>query len=157
VSNILKIFFLWSERTKYYPLFALKLSDFTSDSSQRFILDLKRAEQDNGEANVFTLACFEKSNLLDILFQLIDSAKCSETVIDYVVEIIYNFVSFADFKPDERDELVKSECLPFDLTHLNEQFKDEKGILKICGFLLYQDYNKIYQEWKIKFKRLICF
>ena len=41
-----------------------------------------------------------KKTILDYIFELIDTPKCSSTVIDFVMNIIYNFVTYGDFKED---------------------------------------------------------
>ena len=90
VSNLLKIFSLWSERSFYYPLFVINLQSFDSIDSS-FI---KKSVNTN----------FQSKSILDVLFELIDTANCSKLVIDYVLDIVYNLVTFADFKPDENIE-----------------------------------------------------
>jgi len=90
VSNLLKIFSLWSERSFYYPLFVINLQSFDSIDSS-FI-----AKSVNTN--------FQSKSILDVLFELIDTANCSKLVIDYVLDIVYNLVTFADFKPDENIE-----------------------------------------------------
>lgn len=107
ISNLLKIFQLWSERAKYYPLFILKRDDF----------DLVKVEG--------SLDIYREKNILDIVFSLVDSNKCSQLVIDYVLEMIYNLVSFADFKPEENTAQADTKPLPFSTDSIIENHKTD--------------------------------
>ena len=51
---------------------------------------------------------FQSKNLLDILFELINVNKCTQVVIDFVMNMVFNFVSFADFV-EEVQEVEKQE------------------------------------------------
>ena len=72
--------------------------------------------------------------MLDVLFDLINSAKCTQVVIDHVMEIVYNLVSYADFKAEQVDEanqdllvgfnLVNTKPLPFDLDAIKNQYNN---------------------------------
>ena len=107
VSNILKIFSSWSERPLYYPLFAIKLGNFES-VEQSLIQSLTHLYPD-----------FKSKNILDILFELADAPKCGQNVVDYVLEIVHNLVSMADYKKDfSEDSEAKADPLPFDLTQI---------------------------------------
>ncbi len=126
VSNLLKIFSLWSDRPIYYPLFAIKCSNFDRISSDS--LDFL-----NNSAN-FKHSIFKEKNIIAILFDLIDSDKCSQAVIEYVMDIVYNLVSYADFKPEyyEEEEQINTKPLPFNLDVLKNQFVDStKGNFKL--------------------------
>ena len=58
---------------------------------------------------------------MDVLFELIDSTNCSKAVIDYALEIVYNLVTYADFKPEEQSQ-DETECatiaLPFEINNM---------------------------------------
>ncbi len=106
VNNLMKIFLLWSERPNYYPLFVLKLDDFK--------------QIDNNSINYELLKPFKSQNILDLVFKLIDSPKCSQNVVDFVLDIVHNLVSFADFKSSEQiddDEELVCKPLPFQIEY----------------------------------------
>lgn len=115
VNNLLKIFHLWSERSIYYPLFVLKLNDFVSITNEKLLAQNLQ---------------FREKNILDILFELIDSKNCSSDVINHVVESIYNLVTYADFKPDEpmedADQSVQTKSLPFNFEQLTQSESSKK-------------------------------
>lgn len=124
VSNVLKIFSLWSERPKYYPLFVIKLQHFTQIDAN-LISSIRSMEE---AKNIGLIETYERKNLLDILFDLIDSNRCSCAVVDYVIEMVHNFVSFANFS--EEDEIThdsdfsqKTKALPFDVNFVEDEFK----------------------------------
>lgn len=94
---MLKIFNSWSERPKYYPLFVVK---FEQPAKNKVVLD--------------------------VLFELIDSTKCCEKVINYVLDMIHNLVSFADFKED--DLIESSKVLPFDMTQFKKPCEEDVEI-----------------------------
>ena len=96
VSNLLKIFLSWSERSFYYQLFTIKLESFDLVDSDliKHLIETQFSLCEN----------FKTKNLLDILFELINSTNCSKTVVDYVLEIVHNLVSYADFKPEEQSQ-----------------------------------------------------
>lgn len=98
MNNLLKIFHLWSERPKFFPLFVAKKTDF--------ILP---------DTTIISQQQFGNSTLLTTIFELIDTEKCSKKVIDYVLEIVHNLVSFADFKEDENVGPERTIKLPFDI------------------------------------------
>ena len=99
-NNLLKIFLLWSERSKYYPLFVLKLDDFNQIHKSLVTNILVSSERMNNQNQ---LEYFKSKNILDIIFELVDSNKCSQTVIDFVLDIVHNLVTFADFKHEQKD------------------------------------------------------
>ena len=99
-NNLLKIFLLWSERSIYYPLFTLKLDDFNR-IDKHLACDILALNQKSTTNNY--LEYFKSKNILDILFELVDSNKCSQVVIDFVLDIVHNLVTFADFKPENKD------------------------------------------------------
>lgn len=77
--------------------------------------------------------------MLDILFELIDSQQCSPGVINFVIEMIYNLVSYADFveESDENEDSFGTKKLPFDVGFIQDEFKTEaKGKIH-SHFLLY--------------------
>lgn len=125
VSNLLKIFALWSERPYYYPLLVIKTCDFelVNSNSKELI-----------NSNEYKNKIFGSKNVLEILFELIDSLKCSQTVIDYVMDMIYNLVSYADFKVEESMDLEEdlanlgfmdiknTKPLPFDLVAIKNNY-----------------------------------
>lgn len=71
---------------------------------------------------------FEKKNLLDVLFQLVDSPQCSQVVINHVIDMVFNLVSFADFveEDDNEDgETFVTRRLPFKLDFVRDHFEGE--------------------------------
>lgn len=129
VSNLLKIFGMWSERPYYYPLFAIRTCHFNNVTceSSRFIADSGSYKQ----------CLFGDKTVLDMLFELIDNDKCSQQVIDFVMDMVYNLVSFADFKEEEQEKqqaeltdavaagffnLMNTKPLPFDADAIKAQF-----------------------------------
>lgn len=60
-------------------------------------------------------------NVLDILFELVDSNNCSRVVIDY--ETVHNLVTFADYKPEQPndDETIITKALTFEFNNINEK------------------------------------
>ena len=68
---------------------------------------------------------FKNKNILDILFELCDSPKCAQVVVDYVLDIVHNLVTFADFKAEPNSHMDESkegdvtsvvvQALPFDV------------------------------------------
>lgn len=83
-------------------------------------------------------------NFLDILFELVDSNNCSRIVIDYVIEIVHNLVTFADYKPEQLndDETIITKALPFEFNNINENglaydSSKFKPNLKIAKFIYY--------------------
>ena len=99
-NNLLKIFLLWSERSKYYPLFVLKIEDFNQIDKNIINKILALSPK---STNLHQLEYFKCKNLLDILFELVDSNKCSQLVVDFVLDIVNNLVTFADFKSEKKD------------------------------------------------------
>ena len=136
VSNLMKIFALWSERPKYFALFGLTFADFTQVDEQHTTGLLAKAEaastkQHGGGVNL--LEHFTARTCLDVLFALIDSPKCSALVINHVLDIVHNLVSLADFAASRMDETTislsngatdedddGSRQLPFDLKCLRD-------------------------------------
>ncbi len=96
VSNLLKIFHSWSERPFFYPLFAIKLESFDLVDSVfiKHLIETQFSYYEN----------FKTKNVLDILFELINSTNCSKIVVDYALEIVHNLVTYADFKPEEHSQ-----------------------------------------------------
>ena len=125
VSNLLKIYSLWSDRPFYYALFAIRSIDFNAVPvrSVEFL-----------SSNNYKYNAFNAKNVLDVLFDLINSTKCTQVVIDHVMEIVYNLVSYADFKAEQVDEanqdllvgfnLVNTKPLPFDLDAIKNQYNN---------------------------------
>jgi U3 small nucleolar RNA-associated protein 20 len=132
VSNLLKIFSLWSERSKYYPLFVVKIADFNAIDSNLVASLESCAKNDSSQMNIMDY--FKTKSLLDVLFELIDNAKCSQAVIDFVLEIVHNLVTFADFKIEDKqeeemskgDEITKE--LPFELEPYKADLKNYSSI-----------------------------
>ena len=128
VSNLLKIFYLWSERPYYYPLLVIKTSNFE-------LINSNSKELINN--NEYKNKIFGSKNILQILFELIDSTKCSQNVIDYVMDMVYNLVTFADFKEEEKMDLkedlidlgfmdiTNTKPLPFDIVGLKNKYEVE--------------------------------
>ena len=119
-NNLLKIFLLWSERSIYYPLFVLKLGDFNRIDNNLINNILSISKSSIQKTSDHTLEQLKTKNILDILFELMDSDKCSQLVIDYVLDIVHNLVTFADFKPEKTDQDVglNVQPLPFDNNYL---------------------------------------
>lgn len=116
VSNMLKILATWSSRPRYYPLLAIRLTEFT-DVDTGLVNSLKPTS---------VVSSFESRNLLDVIFELVDSNQCSAVVVNHVVELVHNLVSFADFVQDDSDDLVTTP-LPFKLDFVLDEFKNEKS------------------------------
>lgn len=91
-SNLLKLFHLWSERSRFYPLFICKSSNFVKSTSKPIT------------------KC-----ILDYVFELIDSKKCSQQIIDFIMSMIHNFVTYCDFKTDGNDVDMNISSLPIDV------------------------------------------
>lgn len=108
VNNLLKIFMLWSERPLFYPLFVVRSSDFSDILSGT-----------NNQSNY--LKTFENKNLLELVFELADSPKCLQVVVNYTLDIVHNLVTYADFKSDDDD----LKPLPFDVNWIRDQFKNQ--------------------------------
>lgn len=123
INNLLKIFSLWSERPKYYPLLWVKLENF--DLVEPGLITNLKELNSKADKKICLMEHFKERNILDIIFELIDSAKCSQNVINYVFDMIHNLVSFADFK-EEVDELrgddIKTIKLPFNLDSVYNEF-----------------------------------
>lgn len=133
VSNLMKIFQLWSERSFYYPLFAIKLDDFDSISASLMSQVTKSSS---------ALELFKSKNLLDMLFELIDSPKCAPGVVDFVLEIVHNLVIYADHKPGEGEEEASSRkaALPFNLAKLGYAKADQESEETNLGTVLLKPY-----------------
>lgn len=134
INNLLKIFSLWSERPYYYPLLAINTTHFNQipETSSQFLTSDK-----------FRYKSFEKKNVLDVVFELINQEKCASNVIEYVMDMVYNLVSFADFKEDDQEEtkrelmkdaldggffsMLNTKPLPFDV----EAIKSEMNVTLI--------------------------
>lgn len=132
----MKIFSLWSERSIYYPLFTIKLEQFNLISTD--LVKQLSEKQSNIYENM------KSRNFLDILFELVDSNNCSRIVIDYVIEIVHNLVTFADYKPEQLndDETIITKALPFEFNNINENglaydSSKFKPNLKIAKFIYY--------------------
>jgi U3 small nucleolar RNA-associated protein 20 len=123
INNLLKIFFSWSENPFYYPLLQIKANDF-QQIDQNLMLKSTNAKH------------FENKNILDIIFELINSPKCSQPVIEHIMNMLHNLVTFADFNPNNNsmlidettnDQLNDSETLqplPFDLSIIHNELKN---------------------------------
>ena len=93
-NNLMKMMMVWSERPRFYPLLVVKSANFS------------QATQPQSEKTI-----------LDYLFELIDSRECSDSVINFVMNFVYNLVSFADFKDNsmEIDDVETVAALPVKL------------------------------------------
>jgi hypothetical protein len=87
VNNLIKLFNIWSERSRFYPLFAVKPAHFPP------------ALMETSDFNAI-----EAQSILGYLFELIDAPKCSQAVIDYVFGIIHNLVTYSNFEETEEDD-----------------------------------------------------
>lgn len=134
----MKIFQLWSERSFYYPLFAVKLDDF----------NLVPASLMSQMSSSSTFEIFKSKNLLDMLFELVDSPKCAQGVVDFVLELVHNLVIYADHKPGEVEQedaaaILNSQkvtALPFDLTKLGYTKADQENEETNLGTVLLKPY-----------------
>lgn len=137
----MKIFQLWSERSFYYPLFAVKLDDF----------NLVPASLMSQMSSSSTFEIFKSKNLLDMLFELVDSPKCAQGVVDFVLELVHNLVIYADHKPGEEEQedagaataILNSQkvtALPFDLTKLGYTKADQENEETNLGTVLLKPY-----------------
>ncbi len=132
INNLLKIFSLWSERPYYYPLFAVRTTHFDQISleSQQLLA-----------SDSFKFKEFRERNVLDVVFELINVDKCGANVIDYVMDMVYNLVSYADFREEAQEEVkkeleeeeatsgflsfVNTKPLPFDVEVIKSQLSAE--------------------------------
>jgi hypothetical protein len=126
VSNILKIFSSWSERPIYYPLFVVNAKSFNTVNQSKL-----RALTSNDKS---VIEYFSQKNILDVLFQLLDAPKCSQQVINFLLDMIHNFVTFADFNErsdkdemEEQDAYMNTKQLPFNLDFIKSEFKDHSS------------------------------
>ncbi len=95
VSNLLRIFGLWSERPYYYPLFAVRTCHFDGVTP--------RSRELIAEGGAYRQSVFAAKTVLDVLFELVDDGRCAPQVVDFVMDMVYNFVSLADFREEERE------------------------------------------------------
>lgn len=142
VSNMLKILSAWSTRPRYYPLLVLRSNQFFHDLLGHED-DAVRQQSQINRMTTLAATTFRQKSLLDILFELVDSPQCSQVVINHVIDMVHNFVSFADFVEDEsdldHDNGFVTRRLPFKLDFVFEQFQnDSTGIrLFIIKFFFY--------------------
>jgi hypothetical protein len=126
VSNLLKIFASWSERSIYYPLLVLKVDNFTAVKTT-VLSKLTSPSKTAAVSSLSLIEHFANKSVLDTLFQLLDSPKCSHLVINFIIDMIHNLVTYADFKEggvdDEEAETAGKE-LPFDVSFIRNEFKD---------------------------------
>lgn len=124
VNNLMKIFLLWSEHSNYYPLFVIKLDNFNlvDKAIMNKLIDQGKTTHNKKSINLFDY--FKNKNILDVMFELIDSPKCSQPVIDHVLDIIHNLVSFADLEKKDNDnsEELAPKVLPFDVDFIKQEF-----------------------------------
>ena len=78
------------------------------------------------------LEFFSDKSILDLLFDLIDSPKCVQIVVNFVLEMIHNLVTYADFKEgDEKAENDDYELnvkeLPFNVDFITNEFKNSSN------------------------------
>ena len=71
VNNLIRLFLVWSEQPRFYSLFVFKPDDSTPKC------------------------------ILDYLFDLMNNAKCSSKVIDQLMNLIFNLVTYSDFDENE--------------------------------------------------------
>ncbi len=123
INNLLKIFSSWSEKSIYYPMFVIKLNNFDQVNSEyvQTLSSLYQVRKTN------LLEYFKSRSVLDIVFELLDSPKCSSTVINFILDMIHNLISFADFKQEQNEnssEVMDTKPLPFSVDHIVEEFKN---------------------------------
>ncbi len=130
ISNMLKIVSSWSERSIYYPLFVINSRTFDQVNQSKL-----KALTSSDKSNV--IEYFSERNILDVLFQLLDAPKCSQQVINFLLDMIHNLVTFADFNEqkdgdelEEDDAYVHAKSLPFNLDYIKSEFKNSSS--KIC-------------------------
>lgn len=126
VSNILKIFSTWSARPRYYPLFVVRAADFAQAGVERPSNKLKKNVSAGSSPLIEN---FDRRNLLDVLFELVDSPQCSTVVVDFVIDMVHNMVSFADFveeDEEENDDYV-TRRLPFKIDFVQDQCQNESS------------------------------
>jgi len=82
---------------------------------------------------------FKSQNILDLVFKLIDSPKCSQNVIDFVLDIVHNLVSYADFKVSDQmdaDDEVVCKPLPFQLESSSTELSSSSEELNFGTLIL---------------------
>jgi hypothetical protein len=121
----MKIFLLWSEHSNYYPLFVVKLNNFNTLDKTTMSKLIEYGKTSQLKKSINLLDYFEKKNILDVMFELIDSPKCSQPVIDHVLDIVHNLVSFADLENKENDnsEELAPKVMPFDVNFIRKEFE----------------------------------
>jgi hypothetical protein len=126
----MKIFLLWSEHSNYYPLFVVKLENFSSVDKTIMSKLIEHGKTNQNKRSINLYDYFKNKNILDILFDLIDSSKCSQSVIDHVLDIVHNLVSFADLEKKENDnsEEIVPKVLPFDVDFIKQEFENNNDL-----------------------------